>query len=150
MRSYRRFDLHATQPTRSEIGCLRPHDLNLTSGLESTPIPVSCETLRNTTSLSLWFRGGFDRFAHRPAHWPSITRHSSSLINPPLILPPAIFTAPTDRASWMELGVLIQWYHPDSMHPTENIPAMPTMMPPLEEGEMFLADGRVAKDGVGV
>ena len=50
----------------------------------------------------------------------------------------------------MELRVLVQGYLVWGVGITEDIPAMPTVVPSLEEAEVFLASGRIADWGIHV
>ena len=125
--------------------------------LESAPIPVSGQTLCNTPFMPLRTLGIslVDGSARRPSQLPTILfffrlRHLSSLFHPSSILRPAVPTSPLNHSVWMKVCILIKRDSPLRMLAAKYISAVPAMMPPLEQTEMFLAYWRIADCRVGV
>ena len=122
----------------------------ISSPSKGAPIPFPCQARRNTASLII--RTPARSFVHsfRRGIWCQTFPPRSSF--DPVFFPlpvhsPAMSTCPIEAPLRMIVPVLVQWYLPYRVLPAKDIPAVPAMVPSLEESEIFLADRRIADLG---
>lgn len=119
--------------------------------LEGAPIPIPGQRLRDTPPLVWSFHplspacNSFHRGA-RHCRLP-IFCSLPPLVNPLVILAPAMSTSPGLCSARVVICILIQWHLPSRMLATVDIATMPAVMSPLPQTETFLAHWRVAYGG---
>lgn len=107
--------------------------------LESAPVPIPGQTLRNTPFMALRTLGIslVDGSARCPSQFPAIlfffrVRYLSLFFDPSLIFAPTMPASPLNHPAWMKVCVLIKWDCPLGVLAAKYVSAMPAMMPPLE------------------
>ena len=70
--------------------------------------------------------------------------------SPFAVLVVAVLAGAALRAFGVEFGALVQWDREGGMRVAEDVPAVPAVMAPLQEGEGRLADRRVADQRIGI
>lgn len=117
---------------------------------ESAPVPIPRHTARDTLLRLAKIIDPHDRRAGLLRPTRDAVRARDAHGSPFTVLVVAVLAGAALRAIRMELGVLIQWDRKGGMRVAEDVPAVPAVVAPLEEGEGGLANGCVADQRVGV